>query len=84
MKKVLLSILVYIFTLIPTFGFSEIDNVASIEASAKGEYQKIDNTFHVAGVKVLEKLEFSEEEKDLIDNIYQNFEEERYFEALEK
>ena len=83
MKKVLLSILVYIFTLIPTFGFSEIDNVASIEASAKGEYQKIDKTFHVAGVKVLEKLEFSEEEKDLIDTIYQNFEEERYFEALE-
>ncbi len=84
MKRALLFILAFFLTLMPAFSFSEIDDVASIEAQTKGEYKKIDKDFYLKGIKVFDQLNFADEDKDLAAKIYDDFEKEYYFSALEK
>lgn len=84
MKRLIFFVLTFFLTLIPAFSFSEIDDVASIEAQTKGEYKKIDKDFYLKGIKVFDQLEFIDEDKELASQIYNDFEKEYYFQALEK
>ena len=82
MKRVFFFFLAFCLTVMPAFCFSEIDDVASIEAQTKGEYKKIDKDFFLKGVSVFENLVFSDEEKALAELIYEKYINEYYLEAL--
>lgn len=84
MKKVFLLVFSLFMSVIPSLGFSEIDDIASIEAQTKGEYKKIDKDFYLKGIQVFDKLEFSDEDKSLAQEIYKDFEQDNYILALSK
>lgn len=82
MKRVIIFIFTIFLTLIPANAFSEIDDVASIEAQTKGEYKKIDKDFFLKGVAVLDNLQFAESEKNIAKEIYDKYLNEYYLEAF--
>lgn len=84
MKKIFLLVFSLFLSVIPVFGFSEIDDIASIEAQTKGEYKKIDKDFYLKGIQVFDKLEFSDEDKSIAQEIYKDFEQDNYILALSK